>query len=100
MTKRSRQERTPDMDNPPTTQRRSDTIRGHAQRALARRTPWNAPWWIYVVAIGAANIARQLLLPDDVSTAVQIATFVATVLGVGLLVTLVYRWMTASKDLR
>jgi hypothetical protein len=77
-------------------------------RARARRrTPWGAPWWVYAVAIGAANIARQVVMPDDVSTGVQVGTFVALVVGVAVLVTLVHiglaRWRrrwprTASRS--
>lgn len=66
---------------------------GLLRRYLRRRTPWDAPWWLYVVTIGAANIARQLLFPE-MPTAVRIATFAVMVLGVGLLVTVAHRTIT------
>lgn len=72
-------------------------VRARAERYVGRRTPWNAPWWIYVVAIGAVNVARQLLLPD-LSTPVQIATFVATVVVVGAVVTLVHRRLSRPRQ--
>lgn len=77
---------------------RAASVREHVWRYLRRRTPWDAPWILYVIAIGAANIARQVLLPDDVSTAAQIATFAAMVVGVGLLVTLVHRLLTTRRE--
>lgn len=49
----------------------------------ARPTPLGGPWWAYVLVIGAANLARQLLLPDDVDLWVQVTTFVVTVVVVG-----------------
>jgi hypothetical protein len=55
-----------------------------------RTTPWGAPWWVYVVTIGAANVIRQLVMPDDVSTATQIGTFVGMLIVVATLVTVVY----------
>lgn len=63
-----------------------------AQRRATRTTPFGGPWWIYALCIGGANIARQLLLPDDVDTWIQVTTFAATVLVVGALVAGFFRW--------
>ncbi|WP_406470293.1 hypothetical protein [Streptomyces sp. NBC_01615] len=39
-----------------------------------------APWWIYAVAIGGINIARQVLFPpSQVGTAVTVGLFFAVV---------------------
>jgi hypothetical protein len=70
------------------------------RRHLRRRTPWGAPWWLYVAAIGAANVARQLLLPADTSTAARIATFGVMVIAVGALVTAAHRLVTARTPRR
>jgi hypothetical protein len=69
-------------------------VRGY----LDRRTPWGAPWWIYAVGIGAANVARQLILPDDVSTAVQIVTFALMVVTVGAIVTVGFRAVERARS--
>jgi hypothetical protein len=56
-----------------------EALRRHA----ARPTRTGGPWWVYVVCIGGANLVRQLLLPDDVETWVQVSTFALTVIVVG-----------------
>ncbi|WP_369227948.1 hypothetical protein AB5J52_47525 [Streptomyces sp. R39] len=49
------------------------------------RIRW-APWWIYAVAIGGLNIARQVLFPPSrVGTAVTVGLFF-TVLAIGFAV--------------
>lgn len=70
-------------------------------RAYASRTtPWGPPWWIYVVAIAAANVIRQLVMPHDVSTAQQVGTFVAMVVGVATVVTLVHLGVSRRRARR
>jgi hypothetical protein len=59
------------------------------RRYLARRLPWGTPWWAYAVALGPANVARQLLVPDDVAPWLDIASFVVMVAVVGGFVTLI-----------
>jgi hypothetical protein len=62
-----------------------------ALRTYANRTtPWGAPWWVYVVTIGAANLLRQMVMPDDVATETQAATFMTMVVGVAAVVTGAY----------
>lgn len=72
---------------------------GLLRRYLRRRTPWDVPWWMYVVTIGAANVARQLLFPE-MSTATRVVTFVVLVLGVGFLVTVTYRIISGRRAQR
>jgi hypothetical protein len=46
-----------------------------------------APWWIYVIAIGGLNVARQIVFPPSrVGTAATVGLFFA-VLAIGLVVT-------------
>ena len=61
----------------------SATIRRTARAYLDRRTPWGPPWWVYAVALGAANLVRQAVLwRTDAGAAVGFAAFVAMVLVV------------------
>jgi hypothetical protein len=67
------------------------------KRYAQRDTPvLGGPWWVYVVAIGTANIARQVFLPD-LSSAVQIATFLVTIVTVGGAVALAFRLANRSS---
>jgi hypothetical protein len=59
------------------------------RRYLARRLPWGTPWWAYALALGPANVARQLAVPDDVAPWLDIGSFVVMVALVGGLVTLI-----------
>ena len=59
------------------------------RRYLARRLPWGIPWWAYALALGPANVARQLLVPDGVAPWLDIASFVVMVAVVGGFVTLI-----------
>jgi hypothetical protein len=54
---------------------------------LNRRLPWGTPWWPYAVALGVANVARQLVKPDDLSTAADATIFVLMVVAVVAVVT-------------
>ena len=61
----------------------SATVRRTARAYLDRRTPWGPPWWVYAVALGAANLVRQAVLwRTDAGAAVGFAAFVAMVLVV------------------
>jgi hypothetical protein len=74
---------------------------GNLLRAYASRTtPWGAPWWVYAVAIAAANVVRQLVMPDDVSTVQQVGTFVGMVVGVATVVTLVHHGVSRRRARR
>lgn len=54
------------------------TIRRTVRTYLDRRTPWGPPWWVYAVALGAANLLRQAFLwRTDAGTTVSLVTFVA-----------------------
>lgn len=58
----------------------SPTIRRTVRAYVDRRTPWGPPWWVYAVALGAANLVRQALLwGSDPGTAVDVASFLAMV---------------------
>ena len=46
------------------------------------------PWWAYALALGPANVARQLVVPD-VAPWLDIASFVVMVAVVGGLVTVI-----------
>jgi|SoiMethySBSTD1v2_1073268.scaffolds.fasta_scaffold731562_2 hypothetical protein len=59
------------------------------RRYLARRLPWGTPWWAYALALAPANVVRQLAVPDDVATGLDIASFVVMVVVIGGLVTLI-----------
>jgi hypothetical protein len=59
------------------------------RRYLARRLPWGTPWWAYALALGPANVARQLAVPDDVAPWLDIGSFIVMVALVGGLVTLI-----------
>ncbi len=59
------------------------------RRYLARRLPWGTPWWAYALAVGPANVFRQLLVPNDVAPWLDIASFVVMVAVVGGFVTLI-----------
>jgi hypothetical protein len=55
----------------------------------ARRSPWGPPWWIYGVAFGAANLARQIVIiatTAEVPQSFRIASWVATALVVIIIV--------------
>ena len=54
---------------------------------LNRRLPWGTPWWPYAVALGLANVVRQLVKPDDLSTAADATIFVLMVVAVVAVVT-------------
>jgi hypothetical protein len=54
---------------------------------LNRRLPWGTPWWPYAVALGVANVTRQLVKPDDLSTAADATMFVLMVVAVVAVVT-------------
>jgi len=61
----------------------SSIIRRTARTYLDRRTPWGPPWWVYAVALGAANLVRQAVLwRTDAGSAVGLAAFVVMVLVV------------------
>jgi hypothetical protein len=72
------------------------TARGYANR----RAPWGPPWWVYAAAIATANVIRQLVMPGDVSTEAQVATFVGLVVGVSAVVTLVHVGLTRRRRSR
>ena len=65
----------------------SATIRRSARAYLDRRTTWGPPWWVYAVALGAANLVREAVLwRTDAGAAVGFAAFVVmvgVVLGAG-----------------
>jgi hypothetical protein len=63
--------------------------RNQMRRYLARKLPWGTPWWAYALALGPANVARQLAVPNDVAPWLDIASFVVMVAVVGGLVTLI-----------
>jgi hypothetical protein len=65
-------------------------LRTVVQAYADRQTPWGPPWWTYAVAIGAANLIRQLVMRGDVSTVAQVATFVGMVVTVATVVTVVH----------
>lgn len=58
-----------------------------------------APWWVYVIAIAAANYARQLVVPSG-ETAVDVALFAAVVVVVAVVVTLAHRAIRAGRSSR
>ncbi len=58
---------------------------------LNRRLPWGTPWWPYAVALGVANVIRQLVKPDDLSTAADATIFVLMVVAVVAVVTFGHR---------
>ena len=60
-----------------------------ARRWAHREVPLGGPWWAYAVAIGSANVARQLVMPSDVDSWIQISTFIALVVVMSALVALV-----------
>ena len=58
----------------------SSIIRRMARAYLDRRTPWGPPWWVYAIALGAANLVRQAVLwRTDASSAAGLAAFVVMV---------------------
>jgi hypothetical protein len=44
-------------------------------RYANRRLPWGTPWWPYAITIAAANLVRQLVVPD-IPVAAEITVFV------------------------
>ena len=60
------------------------------------RIRW-APWWIYAVAIGGLNIARQILVPPSrMGTAVTVGLFFA-VLAIGFAVVTILHPLIAPR---
>jgi hypothetical protein len=60
-----------------------------AQRRRAAR--W-APWWVYVIAIVVTNQLRtRYLVPDDLTTWLQIVIGLGSIALVAALVTAIYR---------
>jgi OPT oligopeptide transporter protein len=57
---------------------------------LNRRLPWGTPWWPYAATIAAANFTRQVIQPDDISTAMEATVFVVMIVAVIGVVTLVH----------
>jgi hypothetical protein len=75
---------------------------GRARRLVSvyvnRRLPWGTPWWIDAVALGAANVVRQFVVPD-VADSIELAIFVAMVGVVFAAVTVVHTrlWRRAAE---
>jgi hypothetical protein len=69
-----------------------DTHSRHEERS----SRW-APWWIYVLVIAPANLAKEQLLPDDTAWWLR-AGLTATIVVAGIaVVTALYR---ASRETR
>ncbi len=79
----------------------------HLRRLLrsyvSQRSPWGPPWWVYVVAFGAANLVRQgaiLLAPAAIPTWARVASWVVTlalVVGVVTGVDALHRAVAGSR---
>lgn len=53
-----------------------------------------APWWVYVIVIVAANLGKQQLMPEDASFALTAGTTVATIAVAYALVSVGYKLLT------